>query len=554
MVRALRVGVVPAVLVVVLLAGMSMSAVAAEGPARMLPDGAFFVVEVRSTSQFLDLLADWMKDVQALMNMNPLDEPYREVGRQLELDPADIPGELKKTRGGAVAFTGIDKENEVPCVVFIGDCGDSQVLKDAFKKKLTGPNSKVAETVREIPVYTAANADAGYLLEENFGCVVDSCVVIATRLEDVKAVIELAKGGNAKSLAASPAYVKALGAVNADSIATLYLDGQGLLKALRAMVPPGEKNEDLDKVISVSGLETIESAVAGLNRSKQGLVFVEATVLFSGDNRFYAAIRGDAAEQTAIRFIPSNFAFVGSAVIRDGKAQWEAFKELATTVEPSALKEIEDWENTLKIRIADEAANVVDAAWAVRVVPGAGAGEPQGQMLIVAKVKDPARIAAIMKTVEAKAVEGQDNLKVQEKDVDGVKVRFLPEGNDEYCWAIVDNYVLLGSHTGAIADAVRAWHDKKCILDDEGCKKALAGLHKPWSKMVLINPAGIDIGMPRNPNAPAAGGMIAATEVDQARRLDIRADLTNVPALVRTAVMTFMGVMGGGMVAPPPGP
>ena len=505
--------------------GPATSVAAAEGPARLLPETLMLYVEARSPEQMLAIADGWLTGLGG-RGLNPLDGALDELAQDLGMDGPKLRHQIGAMKSLTVAVTGIDPELEEPVVVWVADMGAARTLRDALERQLKSLGKDPVATVQAVPIYS----DGG-----DFACVVGNHVISGRhRLQAVKDVVERMKGANPPGLDRSTRFLNATAALDRTSPVIAWLDVRSVHGYLREHE---KENDDLVVVDAMLDLATIDSAAAELI-TKDGGTLVRVVVNFSGENRAYGAVYTPPVPRTVHRFFSADYAAVNTGRLADGRLQWIRIRDLVARVQrvveegdfDAMARELED---TLKIRIDVELSNVTEYGVGVRA--GEAGWEKGPELLFVFQVVDVNRARELMRRVEEAAREGNENLTVSEKEVEGEKVRFLTgaDADRDYAWAVAGGHLLLGTNAAAVGDALRTHRQhRKCLFDEPGARKVLARLHPVNSKLLLVNPVGFLPGLPRNPNAPPPA-MAGVSTLESPRRIEIRADGTDVGALLR---------------------
>ncbi|KPJ55857.1 MAG: hypothetical protein AMS16_03510 [Planctomycetes bacterium DG_58] len=498
---------------------------AAGDTSRLLPEKVMVYVEVRSPKEILAVADDWLKDLGG-RNANPLDGALTELAQDLGMTAGELRAQIRKMKSIAFAITDIDPKLEEPVFVWVADMGEARVLRDALQRQLKSLSERPVATVSDVAVYS----DGG-----DFACVVGNYVLSGRhRLELVKDVVRRIKGEVAPSLAVSVRFRTATAAVHPHSPLVVWADVKsfyGYLKTHEA------ENDDLAVLDAALDLATIDSAVGELSTTG-GAKVAKWTVHLHGENRGYAAVRTTAAPRTVTRFFSADYAVVNAGTLVDGRTQWRRLKALVGRLQAIEEEgEFVTWvgvlEDKLKTKIDEELANVAEYAAGLRV--GRDGWEKGPELLFVLKVMDVNRARGLMRKAEDAARAGSENLRIDEKDVAGVKVRFLrgEEAESDYAYAIVGTHLLLSTSVAAVSDAVRTYLGQdKCIFDEPGARKVLANIHPVNAKVLLVQPLGFLPTGPRNPHAPPPV-MLGASTIETPRRLDLQVDCTHLGSLLR---------------------
>jgi len=525
--RLLSVGLSVGVLVV----GLASGRAAGQDLSVLFPEDVIAYAECRSPKAVSELLETWLSGFGG--NRSPLDSALDGFAGGIELEPGQKRTELKKVRCVAIGVTRIDRETEEPVVLVIAEMGEARVLRDAIKRALAD-GREPAETVREFPIYGDREGNA---------CVLRNYVVFATHLEEVRRSIKRIAGENQPDLARSERFRKAMAGRDADSPLFGYVDVSRLHAFLRETEA---ENDDFAALDAALDLKTVDVLSASLG-VKDAVTVLRCAVLFSGENRTYAALRSPAAERSVTRFFSGTYGLVCAGTLADGRAQWRSFKDIVARVEmltdgdDDFVSGVAELEEALKVNVGEELANVREYGLGVRAAPKDWGGEPD--VLIVLKVGDVERARGVMAKVEAAAKAGDERLELREMEVEGVTVRLLAgeEVRDDYAWAAVGRHVLMGNRSTVVSEAVRTHLQNKCLLDEPGARKVLENLHAANSKLVLVNWLGFLPPMPRNPHAPPPG-MLGVSAQEEPGRLEIRADFSRLGDLIQMyfkAVGTF---------------
>lgn len=517
------------VLVVLLVSHLTPCVCAVDDMAGLMPEEVVAYAEIRSTERVLSLLEGWSS--QAGVEESPVEALLADMGRDLGLEPAEMRTELKKVRRLAFAVTRIDPVVEEPIVLYMADLGEAERLGEVLFEQLKKLGDQPAAVVRDVPVYGDEDG--------SFGCIAGNHLIAGASLDDVKAAVERLKGAGTPSLGGSARFRRAVAAADPKCPALAWVD----VRRLHRHIKEGAAADDMAAIETLFDLGTVDGMVFSVS-SKNEATLLDVSVLFRAENRAFESLRTVASQRALTRFFPPSYALLHTGTLADGKVQWENLKGLIVRLEAldgegksEFLAGVGELETALGIKLADELGNVTDYAVGMRV--RRGAERPQPDFLIVLEMKDAERAAGVMTKVEEAAQEEPDNLEVGEKDVEGVKVRFVkaPDAASDYAYALTGNTLLLGNHAEAVAEAVRTSRQNKCILDEPGVKKMLARLHAPHSKLLLISPAMLASQLPRNPHAPPPA-VLGLTTVEQPLRLDIRLDCTELGGLMRSfAVM-----------------
>ena len=530
--RALRAGLALGVLWMCL----TVSAAARADMARLIPEDAIVYAELREPKAVLKLLEGWLKGIAGPMG-DPMAEGMGQAAKELGMTAEQLRAEIEKAGGVAFAFTGIDMVEEAPLLMVMGDLRQSALLREALAKKMAGEADGIAATVQGVNIYSGD--------EDAWTCVVDGYVMIATRRSLVEATIKRVKAQGGASLATSTRFRKIHAELDPRAVAVAYVDAPMLHKLLQKVQVEEEEVAAVDAALD---LKTIECLFASLTINEK-TTLIKSSLIFNGPNRTYAALRTRTGARSAERFFSDKYGLVTSGTLINGRAQWRSFRDVVTRTMIAAGEDADDFvtgvgelEKALDVKVEDELANVTE--YGVGLMGGKRGFNGPPDVLFAVKVKDVARVRALMAKVEKVATDEIDGLVVREKDVEGVKVRYAAadEVDSDYAYAIAGDWVLLSNHEAAVSNAIRTRKSNKCILDAPGAKKVLANLQDPNAKLLLINVMGILGDVPRNENAPPPA-MFGVTSVEKPLRIDIVEDVSQFGDLIRL----FFGLMMQGM-------
>lgn len=546
----------PAAALVVLL--VSVSTAGAQEMARLFDADVGLYVELSSTTEALRTVDLWLGPM-AKGGRNPLQDGYEELGNLMGVQKEQVPEEIKKAKGAAMAFIGFNADVEEPEMLIVLDTGASTALLEGIKKGLLGEDFEVAEKFQEVSIYTGENVECpGAVDGVGYCAFVDSLMILGPSKEAVKDVVARQKGQPAKPvLSADPNFQAAVAKLEKNRVLWEYASMAGLKKVIQPMMATEEGEGNADAVWKAADLDSIEYAVVQFYL-KGDRSLESGYVKFKPASRLMNLIRTPAAPLPLLKRVPADFPLVMGTHIADGKAQYEQFiayvkgiedaAELAQDDDERLEKQVADLEADTGIKMDEAVANLSEVVFAVRMPSQATGWQPA--VLVLAEVRDPVKARELAGKIEKQYLAGNEGEQMKALEYQGITVHY-PEADGEpveqgLCYAFDANVWMAASNRQFILDAIKASANQKSIADNAIVAKSMESLPPAVSKLVLfdflgmIPPDALPGGM-RPGRAVLAFGMVDGTD-----EMTFTGDLTGFSQLMPLFMIGLQGMQGMG--------
>ena len=487
--------------------------VRADEIAAYFPKDVMFYAEIRRPGEVLAFVPKWLK--AGGLDATFVDEAVSKMAEELKLKPEALRAEVAKFGPAAFSLVDIGERpggRDFVKWMWVVDLGTSKTVRAAVEKAMVAEAPEIVATIGDVKVYGSENLAA---------CVLRNRLIVGAPSTVVTDAVARMNDATKPRLTGSARFKKAKVGFDANALGVAYSDMQHFRKRLLEV---GGRDDTVRAVEAFFNLETVET-LAGTLHLKQGRPIANVSAILNAENDLIKAVHTKADARSVGRFFSEEYGMLHTGTLVDGKAQWKAFGELMGKVFAAAEHRNEfvelmgGIEETLEIDIGDELANVTEYGWGLRFLQEGGRRR-HADMLFVLKVKDVKRMRAVMKKIEEVS-----EMPIQTKKVMDVEVRFLAaeEADSDYAYAFMGDYVFAASHVRTVEEAVRTRKGNKCILDVPEVKRALVGLHHPHAKLLVLNLQKLP---PIRREEHAKPQVIAITDVESARRIDARGDLT----------------------------